>query len=684
MKKKRETRKKVLRRLPCDVRYTQSREMSWLQFDRRVLDEARDGDTPPGERLRFAAIFRSNLDEFFRVRIGALTGRTDETPDPNCGWPPAEHCARLLEACGPLYSRFDETFADLEAALADAGVRRIRPRALRGAQRRFVARWYETEAAPLLTPLVPDARAVFPQPENGRVYLAATLVDEAGTARLGLLPVPDGLPPVLVLPGEGLQYVLPAEVLCDYLAQSFPGFTLDHRFFLRVTRSADAVIADDPDAPAAVRRALRQRPHLAPVRLEYRGKARGRTLRQLCVALGLDKSQMFESESPLDLSYAQILTDLLDPSLRFPPHTPCLPAWYEPDAPVTPQIRTADRLLHFPYECMDPFLQLLRESAFDPAVTEIQITAYRLAAQSQVACALIEAARRGKAITVLIELRARFDEENNLEWADRLRAAGCRVLYGLPAYKVHAKLCRIGRVDGALVQIGTGNYHEQTARLYTDFSLLSADAALTEDVRRCFDALADGLPPEGLTRLITSPRTLRPALLAEIARESANGPQGRIVIKCNAVTDRQVIDALAAASRAGVQIDLIVRGVCCLVPGIAGHTETIRVRSVVGRFLEHHRVYAFGTGADARVYLASADLMERSLDKRVEAAVRLTDPACAARVRELLDLCLRDNVKARTLDDGGDPKKIDRCGAPRFSVQDALLEQSRGGQARTL
>lgn len=678
MKKKRETRKKALRRLSYDVRYTQSREMSWLQFNRRVLDEARDRHTPPGERLRFAAIFRSNLDEFFRVRVGALAGRTDDTPDPNCGWPPAEHCARLLEACGSLCKRFDETFADLEAALADTGVRRIRPRALRGAQRRFVARWYETEAAPLLMPFVPDARAAVPQPENGRVYLAATLTDENGTARLGLLPVPDGLPPVLVLPGEGFQYVLPAEVLCDYLAQSFPGFALDHRFFLRVTRSADAVIADDPDAPAAVRRALRQRPHLAPVRLEYRGKARGRTLRQLCAALGLEKSQMFESESPLDLSYAHALADQLAPGLRFPPHTPARPAWYDPGAPVTPQIRAADRLLHFPYEGMDPFLQLLRESAADPAVTDLQITAYRLAAQSQIACALIDAAGRGKAVTVLMELRARFDEENNLAWADRLRAAGCRVCFGPPAYKVHAKLCRIGRTDGALVQIGTGNYHEQTARLYTDFSLLSADPALAEDIRRCFDALADGLPPAGLTRLIPAPLALRPALLAEIAQETAAGPQGRIVIKCNAVTDRQIIDALTAASRAGVPIDLIVRGVCCLVPGIAGHTETIRVRSVVGRFLEHHRAYVFGSGDGARTYLASADLMERSFDKRVEAAVRLTDPACAARVQETLALCLRDNVKARALDDDGDPKKIGRDGAPRFSVQDALLAQTRG------
>lgn len=694
MTKKHENKKKKLRPFSFDTSYTQSRELSWLQFNRRVLEEAEDQAVPLFERLKFVSIFTSNLDEFFMIRVGSLTDiaavTKEDLPDNKCGWTAAEQLEHIFDVCGPLLKRRDKVYAHLEESLAAMGVERLHRKDLTAAEKRFVDRWYRTSAKPILSPQVVDQHHPFPHLPSGQLHILVRLHFE-DRSLLGLLPIPASLPRFLRLPGDGLRYILVEDILIGKVSSLFTGFRVQSKAIIKVTRNADISPDDeafemDVDFRQRMKKLLKKRTRLAPVRLEYHGKLPSQVLHQLCVRLGLDLDQVYNCEAPLNMEYVYGLEGMLPPApgLKYETWTPQPCPMLENDAPILPQVLEHDVLLHYPYESMNPFLHLIREAASDPQTVSIKITIYRVARKSKLIGYLCDAAENGKDVTVLVELRARFDEQNNIEWAERLEESGCKVIYGIEDLKVHSKLCLITRTTDQgvqyITQIGTGNYSEKTATLYTDLSLITANPVIGEDATDFFTHMALGAAPETSAKLLVAPHIFKPAVLSlideEICKAQAGAPS-RIVMKLNSLTDRDVIDRLADASCAGVPIDLIVRGICCLTPGLKGKTENIRIRSIVGRFLEHSRILSFGVGDEERIFIGSADLMTRNTEKRVEVACPVTDPACVDRLHEILDLCLRDNVKARIHDKHGElerPKRAD--GEPPVDCQFALMQHA--------
>lgn len=684
--------KKKQRILSHDISYTQNRELSWLQFNRRVLEEAEDVSVPLFERLKFVSIFTSNLDEFFMIRVGSLTDIaaiiSEDLPDNKCGWTAAEQLEHIFKVCGPLSKRRDKIFAAIEDDLKNAGVQRLRRKDLNAAQKRFVEQWYRTAAKPILSPQVIDQHHPFPHIPNGRLHLLVRLRFD-DRILLGLLPIPPSLPPFVRLPGDGLRYILTEDVLLGKLSNLFPGFHIQSKAVIKVTRNADISPDDDAfdvdlDFRAHMQKLLKKRNLLAPVRLEYQGRLPSAALHQLCVRLGLDADQVYSCSAPLNLDYVFALESMLPQisGLSYEPWTPQPSPMVDDSKPILPQVQAHDVLLHYPFESMSPFLHMIREAARDPKTISIKITIYRVARKSKLISYLCEAAENGKDVTVLVELRARFDEQNNIDWAERLEESGCKVIYGLEGLKVHSKICLITRTGEQgieqITQIGTGNYNEKTAALYTDLSFITADPVIGEDAAAFFNAIALGIAPMNSHALLISPHIFKPAVLhlidGEISKAQAGKPS-RIVMKFNSLTDRDLIDRLSAASCAGVPIDLIIRGICCLTPGIKGKTENIRVRSIVGRFLEHSRILCFGTAEDERVYIGSADLMTRNTEKRVEVACPVTDPAAITRIHEILDLALRDNTKARIHDAHGDLRKPEDS-EPPVDCQAALMQRA--------
>lgn len=691
---KKHDKKKKAHAFSFDTSYTESRELSWLQFNRRVLEEAEDENVPLFERLKFVSIFTSNLDEFFMIRVGSLTDiaaiSKEDFPDNKCGWTAAEQLEHIFSVCGPLMKRRDKVFADIEKNLAEVGVERLRRKDLTAAEKRYVDKWYRNMAKPILSPQVVDQHHPFPHLPSGQLHILVRLSFEDRNL-LGLLPVPASLPPYLVLPDDGLRYILTEDILIGKVSTLFTGFRVQSKAVIKVTRNADISPDDeafdvDGDFRQRMKKLLKKRTRLAPVRLEYYGKLPNHVLHHLCVRLGLDLDQIYQSEAPMNMDYIYSLESLLPPAhgLKYEPWTPQPCSMLTENASVLPQVQLHDVLLHYPYESMTPFLHLVKEASTDPQTVSIRITIYRVARKSKLISYLCDAAENGKDVTVLVELRARFDEQNNIEWAERLEESGCKVIYGIEDLKVHSKLCLITRATEqgvqCITQIGTGNYNEKTATLYTDLSLITADPIIGEDATKFFQDMALGMPPETSKKLLVAPHILKPALLklidGEIEKAKAEKPC-RIVMKINSLTDRELIDKLAEASCAGVKIDLIVRGICCLTPGIADKTENIRIRSIVGRFLEHSRIFCFGVDDEAKFFIGSADLMTRNTEKRVEVACPVTDPACVARLRDILSLCLRDNVKARIHGKHGEldrPKRAD--GEAPVDCQYALMREA--------
>lgn len=651
--------KKRAKRLPFDLSYTQSRELSWLQFNARVLHEAADKRVPLYERLRFAAIFTSNLDEFYMVRAGALDSLAHapgDAPDSNCGWTAAEQLARIREATGALYAARDDVIGEIEGRLGKYGVSRLRPRDLEGAERAWLDRYFEEEVRPRLSVVRPGEP--FPHLENGGLAVALWLGEPDSEERtLGLVILPEGLPPLVRLPGEGMRFILAGQLVRDYAPGLFPGLAVSSRAVIRATRSADIAPDGSGDYRERVRQSLGQRQRLGAVRLEIQGKLKMPAVKALCGLLGLEKGQVFWSDAPLSMGWAgQLEAELAGfPELFYPPFTPRWPGSVSASRPVLEQVLERDLLLHYPYESMSPFLRLMEEAACDPAVTAVSLTVYRVAKQSRLLGLLLDAAGRGKRVTVIFELRARFDEQNNLEWAARLEAAGCVVRYGSETYKCHAKVCLITRetADGVqyITQVGTGNYNEKTAALYTDFSLLTADQEVGADAAALFRDLAAGGAGGSYQVLLAAPAGIRAGLLACIEGECEKARAGLpcgVTIKCNSLTDRGMADALQRASAQGVPVRLLVRGICCLVPGVEGLTENIQIYSIVGRFLEHARAYAFGAEMET-VYIGSCDLMTRNLDRRTEVLCPVRDAALAERVRGILRAQLADTAKRHML-----------------------------------
>lgn len=646
--------------------YTQNRELSWLRFNERVLEEAVEEGVPAFERLKFVSIFTSNLDEFFMIRIGSLYDQTflpKPQIDNKTGMTAQEQLQAAYKAVAPLYKKRDKIYLQVKRRLADKGVTAVRIGDMDKKEKDFVRQYFSNYVQPILSPQIINAHHPFPHLINKNLYVVLQLKIDDKTA-FGIIPVPTSTDRIICMPAAHCRYALLEDVICEYADQIFENCKIISKTIISVTRNADinvsSLVDEDEDFRDQMKKVLKKRARLAPVRLEYFESLDEKTEKFLLNNLELDKQQMFSSRTPLEMSYVFPLLDKipsqLAKSVSYSPFEPQLPPWYSPDTSIMKKAFSQDLLLSYPFDSMTPFLHLLKEAAYDPKVISIKITIYRLASKATLIDHLRVAAENGKEVTVLMELRARFDEANNINWAEVLEDAGCTVIYGLKDYKVHSKVCLITKVDKGgirwITQIGTGNYNEKTSKLYTDLSLITSNQDIGKDAATYFKNMAIGNLNGRYNRLLVAPNSMKDKILALINREMLKAQQGMpasIFIKINSLTDRQTIDALCQASQAGVKIDMIIRGICCLLPGIEGYTENINIRSVVGRFLEHSRVYCFGTGDDMKMYISSADFMTRNLNRRVEVACPILDKNVQQRIMDILLLMMRDNVKARKL-----------------------------------
>ena len=654
--------------------WTQDRELSWLRFNRRVLEEAGDETVPLLERLKFIAIFTSNLDEFFMVRVGNLFDLSLVSPgeiDNKTGLTPSGQLEQIYSVIPGLIEIKNRLYDDAAALLRREGICDLTMDELTGEERKFVSTCYKAKILPVLSPQIVDAHHPFPHLVSKGLYVAALLRGKKGAASLGFLPVPDRLPAFLTMPGDPGRSIRMETVLHHYAPTLFGEFKVESACVLCVTRSADlsldAELLEGEDIRSRMSKLLKKRASQSVVRLELSGKMSGEFMKLLKSRIRVESRQIYVDRSPLRMKYVFELIRTLPAeraaALSFPPYRPRWPADLDPRASIIDQVRRRDRLLFFPFDGVDPFLRMLDEAAERPDVLAIRITIYRLASSSRVAHILCKAAENGKEVTVLMELRARFDEANNISWSRLLEESGCKVIYGVEEYKCHSKICLItlrrGDKLSYVTQIGTGNYNEHTNEQYTDLSLMTADEQIGLDGTAFFQNMLVGNLEGTYRHLLVAPAGIKPRLLELIDQEIAKGPEGRIRIKANSMTEREVMDKLAEASQAGVQVQLILRGICCLRPGIPARTENIHVTSIVGRFLEHGRIYCFGRGKNAVVYIASADLMTRNLNHRVEIACPVYDQQVREQLLWILHTQLEDNVKASSLlPDGSYCRKV--------------------------
>ena len=665
--------------------YTQNRELSWLKFNERVLEEAYAEEVPLYERLKFIAIFTSNLDEFFMVRVGSLYDMSldgDEQIDNKTGLSPSQQLERIYHAVEPLYKKRDRYFREVENALRAYGIADLSIDELKGDDAVFVYDYWRSCVLPVLSPQIVDDHHPFPFVANKVPHVAVELQKKKRTI-MGLIPMPAALPSLLFLPGKGIRYVHLEEVICRYAEEAFPAYPVLSRNIFCVTRNADISPEDEEFAPAGdfrekMKKLVKQRSRLAPVRLECAQLLNDFFFGILSEKLGLSRAQIYATEAPFTMSYVYGLSQKFDEDMEkrlcYRPFTPQLVRGSLFDFP-----RGRDVLLSYPYESMQPFLRLVRRAANDPSVTSIQITIYRLAKEAKLIDSLCLAAENGKEVLVLIELRARFDEQNNIDWSERLETAGCRVIYGFEGFKVHSKVCLITRLEHGnpryVTQIATGNYNEKTAAQYTDLSLITADQNIGHDAAEFFRNMAIGNLEEEYKTLMVAPRCMKSRIMELIDEEIKKGKDGQIIFKVNSVTDLEVINKLSEASCAGVRIMMLVRGICCLLPGVPGYTENIRVFSIVGRYLEHSRIYSFGAGSEQKLYISSADLMTRNMQRRVEVAVPIYAPHIRERVNHILDIYFRDTAKARELKSDGNYERFPDC-KTGLSAQEQFMAEA--------
>ena len=672
--------------------YTQNRELSWLQFNARVLAEAEDENVPLLERFKFLAIFTSNLDEFFMIRVGSLCdmaavdkGHTDS----KSGLTAKEQLHLIYKAVEPLYARRDAAFSDVDSKLSAIGLRRLTMDSLAPDEQKYIKRYFKDIIAPVLSPQIVDSHHPFPHLE-GKVLHIAALLSHKKTERLGLLPVPASLPPVVFLPETPSRYILTEDILLAYADHVFEMYDVLEKTVLCVTRNADIQVDDETfgveggDFRKKMEKLLRQRRRMAVVRVEISRPISDHFKEHFRSRFEVSDAQIFLSRTaPLKLGYAFSLGEHLPEKKRAflsdAPFTPQQPAMLSAGQSLLKAALQRDILLSYPYESMEPFLQMIREAANDPAVLAIRITIYRLASKAKLVEYLCAAAENGKDVTALIELRARFDEQNNIDWSERMEEAGCKIIYGFEDYKVHSKICLVTRRERGAVrhitQVGTGNYNEKTAKQYTDVSLITADERIGQDAGAFFNNMALGNLSGHYSRLFVAPTSLKNNILALMDEQIAKGKDGYILLKFNSLTDIDVIAKLREASCAGVTVEMIVRGICCLLPGVPNHTENITVTSIVGRFLEHSRIYVFGRGDEEKMYISSADLMTRNTERRVEIACPIDDPAVRTRLHDILYAMQHDTVKARVLQPDGTYCKKPAVQDP-ICAQDLLMQQA--------
>lgn len=642
----------------------ENRELSWLKFNERVLEEAADKNNPLCERLTFLSIYQSNLDEFFMVRVGSLIDQKllDEDVRENKTYMTAEEqIDAVLRQVTRMMRSTNHIYDDLMDELERQQIRLINFQMTTEAEEKDLQFYFEHEMLPLLSAFVVGKKQSFPFLNNKAIYALAVLETKNDKNKIGIVPCNTGVFNRLIsIPGRKGTYILAEELILHYLPKVFPNYRIGEKSLICITRNADidadSIYDEDLDYREHMVDIIKRRKKLTPVRLEYTRKIDGPILDRLCTQLGIERKQTFYCQIPMDMSFFSVIQDTLrhKPDLFYPKRVSQKSPMLDEFQPLIPQIIKHDVLLSFPYEQIRPFLNMLHEAASDPDVVSIKMTLYRLARHSKVVEALIEAAENGKQVDVLVELKARFDEENNIEWSRQLEDAGCHVIYGLDGLKVHSKLCLITRKTEKgidyITQIGTGNYNEKTARLYTDLSLITARPEIGMEASRIFQALSLGTVVDKTEHLLVSPKCLQKPVLEMIDNEIAmvkSGQEGYIGIKINSLTDKKIIAKLIEASEAGVKIDMVIRGICCLRSGIEDLTDNIRIISIVGRFLEHSRIYIFGTEARARIYIASADFMTRNTTRRVEVAVPIEDVDLRARIQEMFITMLSDNVKAR-------------------------------------
>ena len=674
-----------------------NRELSWLKFNERVLEEAENQDNPLCERLTFASIYQSNLDEFYMVRVGSLVDQmflSKDIRENKTNMTPKEQLEAVLSRTRKLNRKRDVIYEEIMDSLKEYGVQMLNFHKIEKEDRNYLERYFEAEVAPVISPSIVGKRQPFPFLRNREIYAVVVLETKKGKEKLGIIPCSSaGIQRLIPVPGKEGTYMLSEELILHFVSKIFKGYHIKAKSLLRITRNADidadALYDEDLDYREFMVELIKARKKLAPIRLELSREMDGDVVETLCDYLDVNKNFVFRGDTPLDLSFVFQIQDGLrkKTELFYEKRIPQKSPQFNTTEPILDQIAKKDRFLSYPYESIKPFLTMLHEAANDKDVVSIKMTLYRVAKQSKVVEALIEAAENGKEVFVLVELKARFDEENNIEWSRLLEDAGCHVIYGLDGYKVHSKLCQIVKKKGGNVeyytQIGTGNYNEKTARLYTDLSLMTADPKIGTEAAQVFQALAMGEAVEDMDHLLVAPKCLQNKVLAMIDTEIEHAKAGEpsyIGLKMNSLTDKRIIDKLAEASCAGVHIDMIVRGICCLIPEVEGKTENIHIISIVGRFLEHSRIYIFGTQERAKIYIASADFMTRNTLRRVEVAAPIEDPDIRMQIQEMFVTMLSDNRKARKMNSKGNYKIEESDNAP-LNSQEVFLQQAYANTA---
>lgn len=680
--------------------YTQNRELSWLKFNQRVLEEAKDSSVPLLERMKFVSIFTSNLDEFFMIRVGSLYDMSltdNSTIDSRSGMNPKEQLDAIFAAVAPLYKERDKTCSEIKKLLNPYGVCGLSIKELEQQEKKYVKKYFKDQILPILSPQIVDANHPFPHLLNKELYVIASL-KQNGTSMIGIVPVPQFVSDILYLPGHDIRYIRMEKVIMEYLDVVFDKYEVSNKNYICVTRNADVSPDDEAleindDFRLLMQETLHKRRRMAVVRMETAEPLDKELEKYFCDKFKITPAQIYRTKMPMKLDYIFSIMDKVPASLKRSlidePFTP-QPSRYLTDGKVIPQVKKKDILLSYPYESMDPFLRMIKEAAYDPTVLTIRITIYRLAKKARLVEYLCAAAENGKEVTVLIELRARFDEQNNIDWSERLEEAGCRVIYGFEGYKVHSKICLITYRNRNnieyITQVGTGNYNEKTATMYTDVSLITADKGIGEDAAVFFKNMSIGNLNGSYQHIIVSPTSLKPKVLSLMDEEIKKGTNGRIIMKMNSVTDVDFIQKVSEASNAGVKVDLIVRGICCILPGVKGYTENLRVTSIVGRYLEHPRIFLFGTGADQKIYIGSADMMTRNTEKRVEVACPVYDETIRKQLTHMLKIMLADNVKARELKSDGKyymkEKGTSKVNSQEYFMREAITVRHPEGRTK--
>lgn len=669
-----------------------NRELSWLKFNERVLEEAENPEVPLCERMTFVSIYQSNLDEFFMVRVGSLQDQmylNKKIRDSKTNMTSEEQIRAIVKEVKKLNKRKDAAYGKLMGKVKEYGIELVDFQSAQPEEKKYLEQFFNHEIVPLSSPTIVGKRQPFPFLRNKEIYAVVVLETRSGKERIGIIPCTNNMVERLIeLPGGRGRYMLSETVILHYIGKVFKGYKVKGKSLIRVVRNADidadALYDEDLDYREFMADLMKERKKLSPVRLDLSREMDGDVVKALCRYLDVDPDRVFKSGSPLDMSFVFQIQDLLrmNPELFYGKRVPQKSADFRDGESIIAQIEGEDKLLSYPYESIRPFLNMLNEAAEDDRVISIKMTLYRLAKQSKVVEALCEAAENGKEVVVLVELRARFDEEQNIYWSRMLEKAGCQIIYGLEGFKVHSKLCLITRrgENGVeyITQIGTGNYNEKTARLYTDLSLMTANEEIGIEAAKVFRALTKGETVEESEHLLVAPRCLQNKVIEMIDEEITrvkNGEEAYIGLKLNSLTDKKIIDKLIEASQAGVPIDMIVRGICCLVPGVEGKTENIRVISIVGRFLEHSRIYIFGSRDRAKYYIGSADFMTRNTVKRVEVAAPVYSEQLKTRIRGIFDLMLSDNKKARQESAKGKYALV-KCEGEPVNSQERLFQEA--------